>query len=142
MTLLGSRVDGPRGESGDLAHLLLRVDLDRPYLVDVGFGDGSLDPVPMEAVADGVMRHRDGMSVTFHRPRALEDFQPMCDHLQTSPESGFVRTRVCTLALPDGRIRLRELVLSERHGERTQERELAGDGEWHAVLRERFGVVL
>jgi len=53
-----------------------------------------------------------------------------------------VRTRVCTLALPDGRIRLRELVLLERHGERTQERELVDDGEWQAVLRERFGVVL
>jgi N-hydroxyarylamine O-acetyltransferase len=143
VTLLGSRVDGERGAGQQLAHLLLRVDLDRPYLCDVGFGEGSLEPVPLEQVADGVMRHRSGLSVVFtNSPRRLEDFQGMCDHLQTSSESGFVRTRVCTVALPDGRLRLRELVLTERHGEQVSERELAGEREWRDCLLERFGVAL
>ena len=29
-------------------HLVLRIDLDRPYLADVGFGDGMLEPVPIK----------------------------------------------------------------------------------------------
>ena len=28
-------------------HLVLRVDLDRPYIADAGFGDGLLEPVPL-----------------------------------------------------------------------------------------------
>jgi len=144
VTLLGSRVEGDRAVAGrDLAHLLLRVDLDRPYLVDVGFGEGSLQPVPLEHVADGVMRHRNGLNVVFtDTPRRLGEFQGMSDFLQTSPESGFVRTRVCTVALPDGRLRLRELVLTERHGDEVSERQLAGEQEWRDCLWERFGVAL
>jgi N-hydroxyarylamine O-acetyltransferase len=143
VTLLGSRVEGARGGGWDLAHLLLRVDLDRPYLVDVGFGEGSLEPVPLEHVDDGVMRHQNGLNVVFtNTPRRLEEFQGMSDFLQTSPESGFVRARACTVALPDGRLRLRELVLTERHGETVSERELAGEQEWRDCLLDRFGVVL
>jgi len=141
VTLLGSRVEGERGAGWELAHLLLRVDLDRPYLVDVGFGEGTLQPVPLEHVADGVMRHQNGLNVVFTTsPRRLEEFQDMSDFLQTSPESGFVRTRVCTVALPDGRLRLRELVLAERHGDEVSERELVGEQEWRDCLLERFGV--
>jgi N-hydroxyarylamine O-acetyltransferase len=143
VTLLGSRVQGERGAGWELAHLLLRVDLDRPYLVDVGFGEGSLQPVPLEQVADGVMRHQNGLNVVFTTsPRRLEEFQEMSDFLQTSTESGFVRTRVCTVGLPDGRLRLRELVLTERRGDQVSERELAGEQEWRDCLRERFGVAL
>ena len=143
VTLLGSRVEGERGAGWELAHLLLRVDLERPYLVDVGFGEGSLDPVPLEQVADGVMRHRNGLNVVFtSSPRRLEEFQGMSDFLQTSAESGFVSTRTCTVALPDGRLRLRELVLTERHGDEVSERELAGEQEWRDCLLERFGVAL
>jgi N-hydroxyarylamine O-acetyltransferase len=29
-------------------HLVLKVDLDRPYLADVGFGDGLVEPIPIE----------------------------------------------------------------------------------------------
>jgi N-hydroxyarylamine O-acetyltransferase len=142
VTLLGSRVTG-HTTSVDLAHLLLLVDLDEPYIADVGFGDNSsLVPFPLAQVADGTIPcgHQ---SIVFTRvPRAIEDFAEMCTFQQTSPESGFVRVRKCTMALPDGRLTLRELTLTEEHDGRRTERELAGDAEWNAVLAERFGVVL
>ena len=143
VTLLGSRVHGTDWVSQDLAHLLLRVDLDQPYVVDVGFGEGRFDPLPLSSIADDTIPHLDGMSILLSRePRKLTDFQEMCDHLQTSPDSGFVRTRVAHLSLPDGRISLRELALmQERGGERT-ERELSGEDEWRQVLRDRFGLLL
>jgi hypothetical protein len=46
------------------------------------------------------------------------------------------------VALPDGRLRLRELVLTERHGDEVSERELAGEREWRDCLLERFDVAL
>jgi N-hydroxyarylamine O-acetyltransferase len=143
VTLLGSRVEWEGGSSRELAHVLMRVDLDQPYLVDVGFGFGSVGVVPLQAVADGALKHPDGLRVVFGlEPRRLEDFAAMNEFQQTSPDSNFVRTRVCAIARPDGYLRLRELMLSERRGDRTAERELAGEDEWRSVLRERFGVDL
>jgi N-hydroxyarylamine O-acetyltransferase len=142
VTLLGSRVHGTDWVSRELAHLLLRVDLDRPYIVDVGFGDGwRMEPVPVSEVRDGVMEHLDGLSVHLTlRPRRLEEFQAASDDLQTSPESGFVRTRVAHRALPDGRVSLRELKLMEERSGTRSERELADEDEWRSVLRDRFGI--
>jgi N-hydroxyarylamine O-acetyltransferase len=143
VTLLGSRVHGTDWVSDDLAHLLLRVDLDQPMIVDVGFGEGVFGPLPLSHLGDGVVPHRDGMSVVFTlQPRRLEEFQQMSDQLQTSPESGFVRTRVAHRSLPDGRISLRELTLMEECSGTRSERELADEDEWRAVLRDRFGIVL
>jgi arylamine N-acetyltransferase len=66
----------------------------------------------------------------------------MCDHLQTSPDSPFVRRRVAHRALPDGRIALRDLRFTEERGTRRTERELSGEDEWRAVLRDRFGLTI
>jgi N-hydroxyarylamine O-acetyltransferase len=141
VTLLGSRVDSGDSVGSDLAHLLLRVDLDQPLIVDVGFGDGPLRPVPLSQLGGGVIEHLDGLRVVFTlRPRDMEEFQPMCDHLQTSPSSVFVQTRIVTMALPAGRLKLRELTLTEQVGGSISERELAGEDEWRAVLRDRFGL--
>ena len=38
-----------RGEISHGNHLVLRIDLDRPYIADVGFGDGTLEPVALVA---------------------------------------------------------------------------------------------
>ena len=143
VTLLGSRVDGSQGAGSELAHLLLRVDLDQAYIVDVGFGEGAFDPLPLAALPDGVIRHLDDLTIVFTtQPRRLDEFQPMCDHLQSSPESSFVRRRVAHRALPDGRISVRDLTFIEEGGGSRSERELAGDDEWRAVLRDRFGIEL
>lgn len=141
VTLLGSRVHGTDWVSDDLAHLVLRVDVDEPLIVDVGFGEGALAPLPLAQLGDGVIAHPDGLSVVFAlRPRRLEEFQEICDQLQTSPESGFVRTRVAHRSLPDGRISLRDLMLIEERGGARSERELAGEDEWRVLLRDRFGI--
>ena len=142
VTLLGSRLTG-HTTSVDLAHLLLLVDFDEPYIADVGFGDNSsLVPFPLAQVTDGTIPCGHQSIVFTLTPRSIDEFAEMCTFQQTSPESGFVRVRKCTMALPDGRVTLRELVLSEeRNGQRT-ERGLADDDEWRAVLADRFGIVL
>ncbi|HET6849122.1 MAG TPA: arylamine N-acetyltransferase [Gaiellales bacterium] len=144
VTLLGSRVHGTDWVSQDLAHLLLLVHLDEPWVADVGFGAGQeFEPVRLAELPDRVIPHADGLSVHFStEPRAIDDFQQVCDELQTSPDSGFVRTRVAHRAVPGGRISLRELTLTEQVGERSSERELSGEEEWRVVLRERFDLIL
>ena len=167
VTLLSARVaseDGTRGPEFD--HLALRVDLEEPWLADVGFGECFLEPLrldsrtdqpqdgrmyrvvalPSEAGGLGVEALAEGKwkrqyTFTLH-PRELSEFAGMCHYHQTSPESHFTRQQICSLATPEGRITLSDEKLIETHAGSRRERLLAGDKEWRATLRERFGVVL
>jgi N-hydroxyarylamine O-acetyltransferase len=66
----------------------------------------------------------------------------MCRYHQTSPLSHFTRGRICSKATPDGRVTLSEMrLIITRNGER-QERALANEEEYEAILRERFGITL
>jgi N-hydroxyarylamine O-acetyltransferase len=165
VTLLSART--PRengGDSPEFDHLALRVDLDEPWLADVGFGDSFVEPLSLRsgteqsqdgrmyrvvdcgnslcmerAERDGVWKRQYSFNLT---PRSLDEFAPMCHHHQTSPESPFTRKSVCSLATPDGRITVadRRLVFT-RNGVR-EERSLASDKEWRAVLKHYFDIVL
>ena len=106
-----------RGERGDDSvgnHVALRVDLDRPYLADVGFAEGLLEPVPL---APGTYRQagrhfrleQTGPWWGLHNQRAagppcfeftMETADPerlavASDWLQTSPDSVLAQTAVC-----------------------------------------------
>jgi len=141
VTMLGARVVGER-VGDELGHLMLRVDLDRPWLADVGFGESSLVPIPLGDESEQVVEV-DGLRREFTLvPRRLEEFEAMCEFSQTSPDMLFTQRRLCTLATADGRITLSDLRLIERVGDRVTERDLDGEDEWRSVLRERFGVVL
>lgn len=76
------------------------------------------------------------------RPRQLADFAEMCRYHQTSPDSHFMRQRLCTLATPEGRITLSDLKLIETRNGSRMERKLSGDAEWRATLRELFQIDL
>lgn len=165
VTLLSARVPRDDGSaSPEFDHLTLRVDLDEPWLADVGFGDCFLEPLRLQA---GVEQAQDGRhyrivpsdeSLELERteldgfwkkqyrftlqPRRLADFAPMCHYHQTSPESPFTRKRLCTLATPDGRITLADMKLIVTQNGKKQERLLHSEEEWQATLRETFGVLL
>jgi N-hydroxyarylamine O-acetyltransferase len=141
VTLLGARVVGER-VGRDLGHLMLRVDLDQPWLADVGFGESPLEPVPLTDAPHQVVES-DGMRREFALvPRRIDEFEEMCEYSQTSPDMMFTQRRLCTLATVTGRITLSDMRLIERDGDVVSERELSDEAEWHSVLRERFGVVL
>src|SRR5207245_3277482 len=63
-------------------------------------------------------------------PRRLDEFAAMCLYHQTSPESPFMRKKLCTLATADGRITLsdRKLIITQ-NGSR-EERMVGSDEEW------------
>lgn len=165
VTLLSARVPRPDGgETPEFDHLTLRVDLEEPWLADVGFGDFVLEPLRLQAgleqkqgvgvfqiVEQGddlhiLKRGADGQNVEQYRftlqPRRLEDFAGMCRFHQSSPESPFTRKSICSLATPNGRITVADRKLIETDNGIRQERVLASDAEWRQVLQERFGVVI
>jgi N-hydroxyarylamine O-acetyltransferase len=165
VTLLAARVwDGTRADFGpEFDHLLLRVDLDEPWLADVGFGDSYLEPIRLstDEQQDGERSYRldpDGERLVLMErrpdqawqpqyrfsltPRRLPEFAGMCRHHQTSPDTHFTRQRVVSRATPDGRITLSDdRLITTRHGRR-DERRLAGPEAVRAALRAYFGVDL
>lgn len=165
VTLLSARVARADGSfSPEFDHLALRVDLDEPWLADVGFGDSFIDPLQLkpeleQAQDNGTFRIRKNddkwiverkgsggdwkpeyaFTVTPHR---LEDFAPMCHYHQTSPDSHFTQNPICSLATPVGRMSLtRDKFIVTRNGNK-HERTIENKGEWVAILKEKFGIVL
>lgn len=165
VTLLSARVTRADGSFGpEFDHLVLRVDLDQPWLVDVGFGDSFRRPLrltPNAEQTDGLGRYRittDGPNYVLQRhredddwsaqyafsltPRRLDEFEAMCIVQQTSPESHFTQRRMTTLPTSTGRITLVDTMLITSGPDGREERHLADEDEAQAVLRERFGICL
>ena len=158
--LAGAVTRAGQGAGAPGEHLILLVELERPYLVDVGFGNAFLEPLPLEAGdhAQGFLTYRlseEGGRWSFENhtyggpgfeftlePHALLDFAAKCHELQTSPDSGFVRVTVCHRITPESILSLRGAVLSTvtRDGLHTHTIESAQ--EYDRTLRERFDLDL
>lgn len=165
VTLLSARVPCADGSDGpEFDHLTLRIDLEQPWLADVGFGDSFLDPLLLQSGVEQLQEdgrvfrilQRDGVLdlqrqeagawkreyLFTLQPRRIEEFAAMCHYHQTSPESPFTRKRLCSLATPDGRITLSDWkLIITRNGTR-DERTVTSEKEWDELLEQHFGVVL
>ena len=158
VTLMSARVHATSGRMPEYAHLTLAVALEQPWLVDVGFGDSFTTPILLEPGLDQprdrsvyrLERHgdrltllQDGAPSYDFAPvaRELDEFQPMCDLLQTT-DTYFTRGWVCSRATPTGRLTVSDLRLITTDGGARDERELAGQAELREVLADGFGIVL
>ena len=146
--------------SAPLDHMVLQVVAGRPWLADVGFGDHSLHPLALDdeepqadpngtfqlrpAPGGDVDVWRDGMAQyrVDRRARRWSDFVPTCWWHQTSPESHFTRSLVCSLAVAGGRVTLSDRRLIETVDGRRHERMLDRDEEVLAAYRDYFGISL
>jgi len=146
--------------SPDFAHLTLGVDLERPWLADVGFGASFTRPLRLDEDGDQerdgntyrVTRGSDGRMVLYENgaaqyafaleARRMEQFAEMCTLQQTSPGSHFLHAPMCSRATEDGRVSLAgmRLITTTKHGR--SERELGNEADRAAVLRDLFGVDL
>ena len=164
VTMLSAEVARQAGGfSPPYDHLALRVDLDGPWLADVGFGDGFRLPVRLDEAADQaqgdsayliipdgdyrVLLRRDvgGDWTPQYRftlqPHALADFAERCRFHQTSPHSHFTQARICTLATPSGRVTLSGMRLIVTTPAGRTETDLPSEAAYAAALRGRFGVI-
>jgi len=164
VTMLSAEVARPAGGfSPPFDHLALSVELDRPWLADVGFGEGFRLPLALNEPADQV---QDGCAYLLIadgdyrillcrdpagdwtpryrftlRPHTLADFAGRCRFHQTSPESHFTRNRICTRATPDGRVSISGMRLLVTTGAGKTEQALDSEAIFAATLRERFAMV-
>ena len=142
-------------------HLVLLVRLDRAWIADVGFGDGFLTPLPLEpgSYSQGFLQYRvvrDGPRWSVHShefggaegfdftltPRRLDQFGTQCRELQTSPESGFVKSTVCERFTPRGLVMLRGAVLREVTAAGVTTNVVEDLAEYRGVLRDRFDLAV
>lgn len=159
--MLSARVRRDDGGFGpEFDHMLLKVQLEQPWLVDVGFGDSFVDPIIFHAGGtDQVNGHRYFVSwcgdewqllredekgqVPLYAfrdiPRHLNDYAGMCHFHQTSPESGFTQRWICSKATPDGRITLTNMRLIVTCGGTRKESVLTTEAEVRRCLRDQFG---
>ena len=148
-----------RGEAALGNHLVLIVTLDRPWIVDVGFGDGFIEPLPLEpgTYRQDFLEYRvsvngdwwrvdnheyggaDGFDFTLE-PRAIDTFAAQCHALQTSPESPFVQTTVCERFVPGGLAMIRGAVLREVTASGVVTRTVQDPDDYVSVLRDRFAL--
>lgn len=154
-----------REERGDLVlgnHLIGIADVQgERFLIDVGFGDGPLDPIPLAAGTYrqgafelGLTRIGDWWRFLGHsrcaaksfdfteEPRAPDWFAAKCIELQTSPASGFVQKTVVQRRLADRIYVLRDAVFTELTEHDTHRRIIGSQAEHEQVLVEFFGLDL
>lgn len=160
VTLIGSSVGEPAqgGVAGDLDHLVLLVQLEQPWLADVGFGNAYLEPLPLQAgeYQQGWMTFRleqagDKWYLHSHAhggpgygftllPRQYAGFAPGCHELQTSPTSGFVRTTVCHRFTQDSIASLRGAILKHYTASGVAEEEIDTLPRYKQVIVDIFGL--
>ena len=84
------------------------------------------------------------MPVTLYRftevARGLGDFAPMCHFHQTSPDSHFMQNRVCSKALPEGRVTISGKRLITTKYRVREESILNNREELLDCLRQQFGI--
>jgi N-hydroxyarylamine O-acetyltransferase len=157
---VGRSKDEPLPEgAGD--HLILRVDLDKPYLADVGFGNGILEPIPLAegSYQQGFLTYKlaqddnrwwftnhlyGGAGFDFDlEPHEMNYFTGQSTRLQTSPESGFVKTTVTMRFTPDGGMWiLRGAVLRQITSDGTHDETIDNAAYYHQVLSDKFDLHL
>jgi N-hydroxyarylamine O-acetyltransferase len=150
-----------RGWRAQGNHLVLLVRLDRPWIADVGFGDGFLTPLPLEPgnYWQGFLQYRvsrdgprwrvhnhefggaDGFDFTL-TARALDEFGTQCRELQTWPESSFVKATVCERFVPGGLVMLRGAILREVSAGGVTTHAVQDATEYDRVLRDRFDLAV
>ena len=146
-------------------HMALIVQLDQPYLVDVGFGDSARQPLALPAgeATDVSGRYRilpveaergeyhlqkweeNGWASHFAfttTPHTLADYVGMCDYHQSSPASHFTQRTVCTRAIPTGRLTLSPDSLTITTGDDKEKKAVASPEEYQQLLFTHFGIRL
>ena len=164
VTKLSARVsNGDSTYSPEFDHMTLLVELEERWLVDVGFGDSFREPLLLDSRAvqkqygrnykihseNGkyiMSQQKDGQDWEAQyrfdlRPFQFADYVPRCQFHQTSPESHFQRSRVCSMATENGRITLSDMrLITTTFAGGREEIELQTDDAYAQALATHFGI--
>lgn len=143
-------------------HAAILVNLDVPYLVDAGFGDSTVSPIPLggerhtdhsgtysiNQVDDefyDLVRENGGQERTLYRfsleEKQLADFHEGCVFNQVSKDSPFTHDDLVTKATPEGRVTLSDHQLTRTQNGKKERTDLSPE-EKKKVLEQEFGIAL
>jgi N-hydroxyarylamine O-acetyltransferase len=165
--LLSARVYGEerRNFGPEFDHMALWVHLERPYLVDVGFGDGFRQPLLLpDGQTEDIsghyrllatlpdedeleLQHQEGglWKAQFRfklHAHPLEDFAEMCHYHQSSPNSSFTQGALCSRATADGRITLTQSELILTRGSEKMKTPVRGQEHFKQLLDKYFSITM
>lgn len=144
-------------------HMVLSVQLDQTWLVDVGNGQSFREPLRIDGtnsvVSEGIEYRVRGDAaglVLYYRegeewkprfrftaaPQRLENFTEPCRLQQTSPESRFTRHCLASIALPEGWVTLLDGELTRSHEGNSETVRIADAADYGRALSEYFGIKL
>ncbi len=157
-----SQKDGKFGAEFDHLAILTKI-ADEEFLVDVGFGDFTVEPLKFVLNVEQTDKNGTFLIRKFDTEyfevvkkdsdiwqseyifkdleRNLSEFTEMCNFHQTSPESHFTRGKVCSILTENGRKTLTDSKFIETiNGEKT---ELAVESkeEFNMILQEEFFII-
>ncbi len=164
--MISARVYDPNKVLGPkFDHLCLLVCLEGVrWLADVGFGDLFIHPIEVDKT--GVQKDRfesflieplgndnyllsmtndDGefeKKYEFNTTESMiSDFEPQCSLKQVSPDSHFVKNKICTIATPTGRKTiLNEKFIVRANGQK-ETLNITGSDQEIQLLKEHFGII-
>lgn len=148
-------------------HMLILAEVEnRTWIVDVGFGDFSMRPLPlqvnqpiMDSAGQFLVEQEDGTTFKVSRfspdnggyipaylfstvERRIGDFSTMCRYHQSSPESHFTQRKVCSLATRTGRVTLTDdSLIVTNNGVKNAFPVRSGQG-WNTLLAHHFNIIL
>ena len=157
--ICGGVMRAMRGDDAFGNHLVLKVELDGPWIADVGLGDGIFEPIRLRAgefeqhgqsyrleellPGEWRLHNREGaMPPSFDfldSPADEEKLARTCAVLQEDPASMFRQNLVCQRMAADGGHMLLGRVLT-RHFPAAPRRLLSSEDELRAVLIDVFGI--
>ena len=162
--LLSARVADREGNfSPEYDHLAILVIMgEMQYLADVGFGAFTAEPIQFvpdiehqDANGKFVIRRHEGdyfevakkedfgwRSEYIFKPLGhdLAEFAPRCEWHQTSPESHFMRNKICSLMTHDGRKTLTDTKLIVTKNNEKTETPVPSEKVFDWVLMQEFGI--
>ncbi|MEM8894822.1 MAG: arylamine N-acetyltransferase [Bacteroidota bacterium] len=158
------REDGSLGPDFDHVAIIVRID-GVSWLVDVGFGDGFIDPKrlePYQSMLDYnryfkfeqdpddnyiMLMSEEGVDYKKKYKFSIESkeyiqFMEMCDYHQNDPKSLFKKRKLITLATKSGRITLTDRQLKTKYMGEESIMELLNQDEFYSKLEHHFGIAL
>ncbi|TWT07913.1 arylamine N-acetyltransferase [Planococcus sp. CPCC 101016] len=159
--LISATVQKPDGTwSKADTHAAILVELDTLYLVDAGFGDSTISPIPLggerhtdhsgtyrvekvDEVFYDLVREKDDKEQVLYRfsseQKQLADFHEGCIFNQVSKDSPFTHDDLVTRATTTGRITLSGSQLTRSENGEKKRTDLS-PAEKRKVLKEEFGI--
>lgn len=162
--IISARIFDSEKYGPEFDHMAIIVNLGEQYLVDVGYGDLILQPILLhnEDVQEDrfksykikslgndtftlsqSLKGKNDFAVKYsftNIPRSIHDFEEQNQWKQQSPDSHFVKNRICTLPTSDGRKTIMNNTYKVRSGNHVTEKEIVSDTELIHILVQDFGI--